>query len=168
VGDHRLHGDEILKATVSTFERALRLNNYADPDTLEAAQYSIPFCLAVAAREGKGALRPVPESLLGRPDIVELAKRVELRLDPELDRRFPVEVPARVTLETGGGRLERLVERPLGDPANPMDLASLLEKFRGLSAGLLTPAEQDEMIAAVLSLEEGGLSRLTTILATSR
>jgi len=168
MAEHRLHGDEIHKATVSTFERALRLNNYADPATLEAAQYSIPFCLAAAAREGKGALRPLPESLLGRQDIVDLAKRVELRLDPELDRRFPVQVPARVTLETGRGRFERLVEHPLGDPANPMDLAALVEKFRGLSAGLLTPAEQDEMIAAVLSLEEGGLSRLTTILARPR
>jgi hypothetical protein len=49
-----------------------------------------------------------------------------------------------------------------------MDLTSLVEKFRGLSAGLLTPAEQDEMIAAVLSLEERGLPRLTTILARSR
>jgi len=168
MAEHRLHGDEIHKATVSTFERALRLNNYADPDTLEAAQYSIPFCLAAAAREGEGALRPMPESLLGRPDIVDLAKRVELRLDPELDRRFPVQVPARVTLETGRGRLEQLVDHPLGDPANPMNLAALVEKFRGLSTGLLVPAEQDATIAAVLSLEEGGLSRLTTILATSR
>jgi len=166
--EYRLRGDEIHKATVSTFERALRLNNYANPDTLEAAQYSIPFCLAAAAREGKGALRPLPESLLGRQDIVELAKRVELRLDPELDRRFPVQVPARVTLETGRGRLEQLVDHPLGDPANPMNLAALVEKFRGLSTGLLVPAEQDATIAAVLSLEEGGLSRLTTILATSR
>jgi 2-methylcitrate dehydratase PrpD len=168
MAEHRLHGDEIHKATVSTFERALRLNNYADPGTLEAAQYSIPFCLAAAAREGKGALRPMLESLLGRPDIVDLAKRVELRLDPELDRRFPVQVPARVTLETARGMFERLAEHPLGDPANPMDLATLVEKFRGLSAGLLTPAEQDETIAAVLSLEDGGLSRLKTILATSR
>jgi 2-methylcitrate dehydratase PrpD len=168
MAEHRLRGDEIHKATVSTFERALRLNNYADPDTVEAAQYSIPFCLAAAAREGKGALRPLPEPLLRRPDIVDLAKRVELRLDPDLDRRFPAQVPARVTLETEHGRFERLVEHPRGDPANPMDLAALVEKFRGLSAGLLTPAEQDEMIAAVLALEEGGLSRLTTILARSR
>jgi 2-methylcitrate dehydratase PrpD len=168
MAEYRLRADEIHKATVSTFERALRLNNYADPDTLEAAQYSIPFCLAAAAREGKGALSPLPESLLGRRDIVDLAKRVELRLDPALDRRFPAQVPARVTLETGGGRFERLVEHPLGDRANPMDLAALAEKFRGLSAGLLTPAEHDETIAAALSLEDGGLSRLTTILARSR
>jgi 2-methylcitrate dehydratase PrpD len=168
MGEHRLHADEIRKATVFTFERALRLNNYADPATLEAAQYSIPFCLAAAAREDKKALRPMPESLLSRPDIVDLAKRVELRLDPELDRGFPVHVPARVTLETGRGRFEQLVEHPLGDPVNPMDLTTLVEKFRGLSAGVLTPAEQDETIAAVLSLEEGGLSRLTGILARSR
>jgi 2-methylcitrate dehydratase PrpD len=168
MAEHRLHGDEIRKATVSTFERALRLNNYAAPATLEAAQYSIPFCLAAAAREGKGALRRLPESLLGSSDIVDLAKRVELRLDAELDRRFPVQVPARVTLDTARGRFERLVENPLGDPGNPMDLATLVEKFRGLSAGLLTPAEQDEMIAAVFSLEDGGLSRLTAILTGPR
>jgi len=167
MSEHRLRGDDIRRATVSTFERALGLNNYPEPTTLEAAQYSIPFCLAAAALEGKEALRPLPESLLGRSDIVELAKRVELRFDAELDRRFPAQVPARVALETGRGRFERLVEHPLGDPANAMDFAALREKFRGLSARLLTPAEQDEMLAAVLSLEEGGLSRLTTILARS-
>jgi 2-methylcitrate dehydratase PrpD len=166
--EHGLRGEEVRKATVFTFERALRLNNYADPTTLEAAQYSIPFCVATAALAGKEALRSLPESLLGRPDIVELAKRVELRLDPELDRRFPLQVPARVTLETGRGRFEQLVDHPRGDPANPMDLTALVEKFRRLSTGLLTPAEQDATIAAVLSLEQGGFSRLATILVRCR
>ena len=97
---------------------------------------------------------------------------MELKHNPELDARFPAlvpaQVPASVALETDCGRFERLVEDPLGDRANPMDLAALVEKFRGLSAGRLTREKQDEMVAAILSLEEGGLPCVLAILGKSR
>jgi 2-methylcitrate dehydratase PrpD len=139
---------------VYTFERALRLNNAADPDTLEAAQYSLPFCLALAACEGAQALLPLSLEWLHRPEVTALAARVHLHVDPTLDARFPAEAGARVCVETAAGRVEQTVRHPLGDPANPMDRIQLTTKFRRLAAGAMTPTDQDRLLAAAEGLPD--------------
>lgn len=162
--EHGLGPGEIGAVRVSTFRRAYNLVNAADPDSHEAAQFSFPFCLAVAAYEGAGALLPLSPSLLGRRELVALAERVELRVDPELDALFPARTPAMVVLETARGTLEKRVDHPLGDPENPMDLASLREKFGQLTDGYWPSRLQEEVADAVLSLETDGLERLTAFL----
>jgi 2-methylcitrate dehydratase PrpD len=149
VKDHHLTADDIQTVDVFTFERTLRLNNYADPGTLEGAQYSLPFCLAVAAVGGAEALMPFSPDWLQRPDIVMLARRVNLHVDPELDERFPEETGARVCLQTAGGVREQTVRHPLGDPANPMDRTRLTAKFKKLSAGVISPQDQADLLALI-------------------
>ncbi len=137
-GGRRIPG-EIRVLEVHTFERALRLNNHADPETLEAAQYSLPFCLALAAVEGVDALLPMSPETLHRREVVDLARRVRLHVDAALDSRFPDEAGARVKVCFMDGEVEKTVHHPLGDPANPMDRRMLAEKFRKLAAGTLGP-----------------------------
>jgi 2-methylcitrate dehydratase PrpD len=164
--DHHLAVDDIHTVDVFTFERTLRLNNYADPDTLEGAQYSLPFCLAVAAVGGAQALMPLVPDWLHRPDIVALARRVNLHVDPELDARFPSETGARVCLQTGGGMLEQTVRHPLGDPANPMNRARRVAKFKKLTAGVIAVQDQNALLASVDQLAD--LSDAAQILACLR
>jgi 2-methylcitrate dehydratase PrpD len=149
VKDHHLAAADIHRVDVFTFERTLRLNNYADPATLEGAQYSLPFCLAVAAVGGPEALMPFSPDWLQRPDIVALARRVNLHVDPELNERFPRETGARVCLQTTGRVLEQTVRHPLGDPANPMDKIRLTAKFKKLSAGVISPQDQADLLAQI-------------------
>jgi len=149
VKGHNLAEADIHTVDVFTFERTLRLNNYADPATLEGAQYSLPFCLAVAVVGGAAALMPLSPDWLQRPDIVALAHRVNLHLDPELDDRFPEETGARVCLQTAGGTLQQTVRHPLGDPANPMDKIRLTAKFKKLSAGIISAQDQAEFLALI-------------------
>jgi 2-methylcitrate dehydratase PrpD len=145
---------DIRTVDVYTFERALRLNNSADPDTLEGAQYSLPFCLALAACGGAEALLPLAPEWLHRSEVTTLAARVHLHVDPTLDARFPAEAGARVCLETAAGRLEQTVRHPLGDPDNPMDRIRLTNKFRRLAAEVMAPADQDRLLAAAEGLPD--------------
>ncbi|MCE5243439.1 MAG: MmgE/PrpD family protein [Desulfobacteraceae bacterium] len=158
---------QIERIRVHTFERALRLNNYSNPDSLEGAQYSIPFSLAVAALKGRGTMLPMKPDCLGQADIVALAEKVELSIDPELDRLFPARAPARLVLKTARGEWERLVRDAWGDPDNPMDVPSLEKKFRTLTDGIFRQKDQDEAIDAVAHLETGGLERLIGLLGTT-
>ncbi len=158
VAEQRLEPAAIENITVETFARALRLNNAPDPDTLEGAQYSIPFCLAVAALHGPEALLPLTEARLHDPRCASLARRVVLAVDPALDRRFPGQTPARVTLEAGGRRFQKTVLTPLGDPANPLGDQDLERKFCRLAPRM------HRIIGAVAALETEGLPPLLKFL----
>ena len=94
--ENRLPYESINQVTVETFERALRLNNYPDPSCLEAAQYSIPFCLGVVAVKGPAALLPLMDASLKEADIVNFARRITLTRDTYLNDLFPRQTPARV------------------------------------------------------------------------
>ena len=162
---HNLPVREMDSIEVHTFERALRLNNYPDPDTLESAQYSLPFCLAAGALEGTAGLLPMQERLLHRPDLVALAGRVALQVDPEIDALFPECAAARVVIRTEKRCVETVCRHPLGDPANPMGRELLQEKFRHLTVGLLSQSRQEKLIAAVWSLPTLGPEALYGCLA---
>jgi 2-methylcitrate dehydratase PrpD len=162
---HSLPAEHIDSIEVHTFARALRLNNLADPDTLEAAQYSLPFCLAAAAFEGRAGLLPISAGLLHRPDLVDLAGRVSLHVNAELDRMFPARTAARVVVRRSAKRFQADCRHPLGDPANPMDWGALVRKFRSLTKGLMPAAGQEAIIAAVQSLPARGVAQLHDRLA---
>lgn len=137
--------ERIERVEIETFARVLRLSNEIAPTTLEGAQYSLPFCVAVAAQEGAAGFLPLAGSLLGRRDLIALAERVVVRVDPELDHRFPAEAPARVKIQADGKVHERTVLAALGDPANPMGDDALRRKFLTLAAAL--PRETAETLA---------------------
>ena len=162
---HSLRAADISAIEVHTFARALRLNNHPDPDNLESAQYSLPFCMAAVAVEGKDGLLPMRAGLLHRPDLVALAGRISLHVDAGLDRMFPEFTAARVVLRTHRESLEAYCRHPLGDPVNPMDWGMLVHKFQHVTKGLLSPARQKEIIQAVQSLPTQGLAPLQGCLA---
>lgn len=165
IAQHRIDARRIDRVVVSTFSRALRLNNYSNPASVEGAQYSVPFCLAVAALRGENALLPLDSQLLGGPDLISFAEKVELQVDPQLEASFPARVPARVTLATGGVEYSRLVKDPRGDPTNPLNDADLQAKFRQLTNQRFSESEQQNMIATIEDLEKCELNPLFDFLS---
>jgi 2-methylcitrate dehydratase PrpD len=157
----------IRRIEVHTFKRALRLNNYVDPDTLEGAQYSIPFCMALAAIMGSRALRPMKSNTLHQPEVVRLAEKVSLEVDPELDRAFPERTPARIVVETAAGCHETSKEFPWGDPANPMGWPDLAEKLRQTAGDALPAERRQALVDSVDNLDILGLEPLLKILRES-
>lgn len=157
---HGIAGDRILEIQVGTFGRALMLDNHPAPESIESAQYSIPFCLALAAIHGGEALLPFRPDSLADERVIALAKKVSLRMDPTLDRTFPAASPARVTVKTANGVFRGEQPHPLGDPTNPMNDAALRVKFRRLSENRLSPDDQGALIRAVTTIETDGPERL--------
>ncbi len=79
---------EIESILVETFDRALTLPNQIDPQTNEAAQYSIPFCIALALSYGQEALLPLEDKYRHDAAVVALAKRIRLTKCYWLQRRI--------------------------------------------------------------------------------
>lgn len=155
-----LRVDAVEHVEVHTFARALKLNNDVDPETLEGAQYSVPFVLGVAAQYGREALLPLSDNRLHDEKAVDFARRVNLFVDPTLDNRFPETTAARIILKTATGQHMREVLYPLGDPDNPMARDKLMEKFDGATRSYDTA----DFKPAFAAFDEGDYWPLVTLL----
>jgi 2-methylcitrate dehydratase PrpD len=154
---------DIERVEVGTFARAFALANDPRPTDVIAAQFSIPFCMAVALIEGVDGLLPLAPGLLLREDIRALAKRVELRCDLALNELFPAQVPARVTVWTAGASaaLHREVLVPLGDPLNPLRPDQMAEKMSKLLSGSTYREPMKDLVSQLLAVAAPGSARDT-------
>ena len=136
VNQHRLEPQEVEAILVEGFYEATRLAKPI-PGTALAAQFSIPFCIALALLYGRVGVAEMTEANLHNPQVQSLARKVRITVDPQFDRQFPEKTVSRVTLHTGRGSFATTVEYPKGDPKNPLSDAELLEKFRTLTVGIV-------------------------------
>ncbi len=148
---------------IDIFGRALRLNNDVVPTTLESAQYSIPFTVALALTRGRAALLPLQAKSLEDEATIALARLVRLSVDPEFDRMFSARVPSRVTIKTDNRVLTKTVLDPKGEPTNPMSWNDLKDKLM-VAAQDYEPSFSKGLVAAVEALGAGNLAVLRGIL----
>jgi 2-methylcitrate dehydratase PrpD len=89
--------EELKEIQVAGFEPITMLVDYS-PDTVVAAQYSLPFSVALALWYGRIGPGELTEANLHIPELLELAQRVVVSTDPELNQLFPEKTATRVTL----------------------------------------------------------------------
>jgi 2-methylcitrate dehydratase PrpD len=162
---YRLRHEEIQKILVETFYEVTRLVNYA-PRNAIAAQFSIPFALAVALLYRRIEPEDVSEENLLKPEILELARKVEVVVDPEINNQFPAKTIARVTMHTARGQFQTTVEYPRGNPENPLSDDDLRAKFRSLTAKIVGEKTCEKLQTAILGLAQArDVTSLTQLLA---
>jgi 2-methylcitrate dehydratase PrpD len=98
------------------------------PDGAIEAKFSLPFTIAAALLDGAVTLDTFSSLNLARPDIRDLAQRVEFEPRPEWSRDSAVSGALRVVLADGRQLREQVIE-PRGAPARAMDDAALIDKF---------------------------------------
>lgn len=168
IAEHHLAPDGIESIEVATYAGALRIANRPKPSGFTDIQFSIPYCLALVAIDGPGALLPLTPSAIDRSDVVALARTVSLRLDPELDARFPAETLSRVTIHSSGRTFASPVTAPHGEASAPPSWAELEDKLRQAGRFSATPAQQGRLIEACNRLRDGDHAPLLDALATIR
>ena len=155
IDQHGLLPQDIDGIEVETYAGALRLPNRPEPIGFTDIQFSIPYCLGLVALDGRQALLSVAPDALGRPEVVDIARKVSLRLDAEFDRRFPAETLCRVSVRIGEHRFVSPVTAPRGEASDPPSWSDLEEKLRIASRFVATPAQQDALIGAARRLRDG-------------
>jgi len=161
---HGIDAASIERIDIETFGWALRLNNELRPKTLESAQYSVPFCVALALTGGKAALLPMQSDRLEDPATLHLARKIHLHRTDHYDRMFPKAVPARIAMIAEGGKWSEEVLAPLGEASNPMSRAELTEKFDLVAGRMLTDNDRLRFKAAISALRAGELSPIVNLL----
>ncbi len=159
-----LASQDITGIDVFLFKRALMLTNQTCPETVEGAQYSVQYAMAIAAVKGKEGLAPLDPDLIGQKKIVSFAEEIRLYEDEELTRCFPVHAPARVVVHSTKGRFEKYVKSALGDPSNPMDRKIIQQKLAVIAGQRFDTHISEKIVTAVNGLEKSDLDPLLSIL----
>lgn len=166
MAEHRIGAADIVGIDAATFGRTLTLENAAAPTSLEGGQYSLPFCLGVAAVHGAPALLPMREAQLADRDSIAVAQRVTMTVRAEFDAMFPAAVPGAVRVTTASETFARTILMPKGEPSNPMSWDDIEQKFRAIARERVGASAAAGFLSAIEALRAGDVAPVRSMLAS--
>jgi 2-methylcitrate dehydratase len=93
-------------------------------------------------------------------------KKMEVNLDPELDKLYPQSFPTVITITTkSGAKYTERVDYAKGHPKNPMTDRELEEKFEELTRDVLPEETRKKTLQILWSLENYDASAVLDALA---
>jgi len=137
------------------------------PLSVLQAQMSLQYCLAVTLLEGRVLIEHFEEEKISDSRVMDLARRVEIVLDPEIEKVYPEKFANNVEFVMKDGRkFETRVDHPIGSPENPMTFEQVSEKFEGLAERAIKKDRIDALIGMIENLEGiENIRALTRLLA---
>lgn len=158
--------DDVQKIVVGTFPIAVNLTgSIYEPEDSAKARFSTPFAMAVALHEGNVGMSHLEGASLGRTDLRVLARRVEVRVDEDVNKEFPKKRGAKVQVYLKDGRLlEKTVYKLKGSPDLPVGWEELSQKFLACASPAFTKEESADILKTVKEIDSldniAGLTRM--------
>jgi 2-methylcitrate dehydratase PrpD len=169
-GARPVKAEEVKNLRIGVCSYAARNNgNVAPPDTM-GAQYSLPYCAALAVTADPRDPAMYFGDQLDNPARRELARRLEIVVDPEMEAAYPKHYGARVHLELAHGKThDTAVLDPHGMPSDPCSDEERLAKFRLLVRNRMSDNRASQVIDAVNNVENvGSVRKLTGMLRSGQ
>jgi len=121
------------------------------PQSVVDAQFSMPFGAAIALLHRRAGLDEFTVENAQANQVRHLMERVTLVKDNRLDRNFPKEWNARVTIFlNNGSQYEKFIQHPKGDPENRLSWEELVAKFKSLASAVIPLDRCDQIVDQVL------------------
>ena len=134
--------------------------------TKEQADHSLPYIVAATLLDGEVTPAQYQPDRIQRSDVQRLMARVRVRADEAFTRRFPEEMPCRVTIRLGGGRtVTREASDFPGFHARPFDWSSALAKFAALAEPRAGSGVSERIATAVHDVHRLRVRELSSLLA---
>jgi 2-methylcitrate dehydratase PrpD len=149
--------DDVISVDLETYALSAQLltRQVSAESGMVAAQFSLPYILAATLKHGEMSLRQLQLDVLQDQQILDLAKRVTIRVDGAMSALYPDRTPAKVTVTLKDGRcLIARCDSPRGDPSAPPGEAELVQKFRDLCAEFIDQELVNRLIEQVLTLDQ--------------
>jgi 2-methylcitrate dehydratase PrpD len=145
---------EIREIAVGGIEKLVTHHAIYQPKDLMAAQYSIPFCVALSLYYDPKDPESFTEKRISDEKILAMMRKVRLRVDHEIEEKG-WDRAARVTVSLRDGRRPSvLVVHFKGTPHNPMSQAELEEKARNLTRHILSEKKLARLVDTVQNVEK--------------
>lgn len=149
---HSLQPSDLRKVVAHVHQGAIDvLGPVRNPSTVHQSKFSMGTVLALVARFGHAGLVEF-EQHFQDPQTLALCARVEMQLDPEVDRAYPQRWIGKVTVYAADGRvLNGRMDEPKGDPGNTLDREEITAKALRLAAfsGGATAQEMQQAVNAL-------------------
>lgn len=138
-GAKPLTENRIKKVRVGTSKFAVTNNGNSSPSDTMQAQYSIPYCAALALTGNPSDPASFALEAINDPGWRPIAERVELYVDPQSEAVYPAHFGCHVTLhlDTGEVREDSLLDAH-GTAADPCSQNERIAKFRRLASAVLS------------------------------
>jgi 2-methylcitrate dehydratase PrpD len=147
----------IERITVDSPTGSVEKHQMKRPDSVMAAQYSMPYIVGATLAYGARRFDAYGPDHHKDARILGIVDRVEARLDTSLDRYVPEAMPNRVTLRLrDGSERQETVIVSTGSPDRPLSLSGVAEKARALLAMTDPALDLDRILAGVDALPEAG------------
>ncbi len=133
------------------------------PGSALNAQMSIRQNIAVALLDDQVLVEQFTPERLGDPVLNDLAARVEVEIDPEMDAVYPDKYAGIVSISLSDGRrLRRRVDYSKGMPENRMTSEEIRAKYLSLAGTAAGPEAADEILEELRGIYAASqLDRLT-------
>lgn len=124
-------------------------------ETIGNALVSLPFGIAAMLVEGELSLAQCTPQKISDPRIQKLLKKVEILIDPEIDKLPPTQrYRATVEVELESGEKHRkFCPAPKGDPANRMTEGEIYEKFMRNTTIVFAKPQMEQLFELLQDIE---------------
>jgi len=163
--------EEIEKIEVETFDVAYHIIGGGQEGdkvlvrTKEEADHSLPYLIAVALLDGRVMPEQYETERIGRRDVQELLRKIVVRPREDYSRRFPAEMPCRITITFRNGQTKITEKRDYeGFLTRPMKWETIVRKFERLVTPHTNRSLREEIIDVVDHLDRVEVTDLTRLL----
>jgi len=156
--EHKIAAESVKEVRIETIARAADiLSDPAkyDPRTKEAADHSLPYCIAAALVDHKVTPEQFQEEKIMEPRLRAQLPKIKVIANQEFEALFPKLQACKVAIElTDGSVVERRIDVPKGDPRDPMTPEELQIKFDALSSRSFSNGRRGQIKDAIWKLEQ--------------
>ncbi|HEY6543114.1 MAG TPA: MmgE/PrpD family protein [Ktedonobacteraceae bacterium] len=133
--------------------------------TKEEADHSLPYMIAVALLDGDVSPAQYMPERITREDVQSLLRKVSIQPDETLSKRFPAEMPCRISIILKDGRTLSIEKQDYeGFYTRPISWEQTAAKFERLTTPYTSAAQRDSIVEAVAHLETKTVEQLTGLL----
>lgn len=119
-----------------------------------SAQLSFPYIMALGMKHRWIKIEHFEEKTRLDPEMARLGGLVHVSTTAEMDKLYPANRPARVTVNTGRGTFEKQAMEALGAREVPLDDRGLALKFHDLVDPVLGQVRADKLLEQLWRLDE--------------
>jgi len=149
--EHPMRADDVDHIHILTHQNAKQGSDIPDYQTVLHARLSIQYGIASILARGKAGLQEYTEEAIKDPKVHEIAKKITIEIDPEIQKLYPNPRSMIVQIKDKKGNIySSRVDYPKGDPENPMTDDELIDKFIDVTEGVISKGRQAEIIENTL------------------